>query len=445
MSGQFEWALERMGDAPRPDARVLLLGDARSLAPALAQRGWAPDVIDDSNAHAFDEGSAEAALILGALERTEWDRWLLQRVHRALGPGGRVVIAAQDASRIASLDDVRYWIDGAIKTMRLKLTKRPGPFRRRKYRDGRLREMLEPLGFAVDHFEIDRKHGFIIVARRLASLYGLEPDRPYPDAAQVLSEGGGTYDDSMWGWAPEFAEWIAPAPRELDPAAHRGASALVLAPHPDDELIGCGGTSLRLMEAGASVHVLHATDGSDAASLWTAPEEFKRRVRLEEAERVSRAAGYASIELWREPNDGFQLHSAMVSRLVATLERIQPRIVFVPFMNDIHPDHRRLSRLLRLALEQFSLGSEAEVASYQVWGGLPANTWCDVTAQMPRLERLLWLYETAMKVDDYVHFCAERNHYNALAFANRPGFAEVFHLAPAAQYPKLLRSTDLSS
>jgi LmbE family N-acetylglucosaminyl deacetylase len=419
----------------------LLFADARALASSLSARDWSPVPVEDADAFPFAEGSAEAALLIGALERTEWDRWLLQRVHRALVPGGRLVLSAQSANLGDSLHDLSYWIAGAIKRVRLRLTGRPGPFRRRRYRTGPLRRMLESLGFVVERFEAHGVRGFHIVARRSASLPTETGERPFPDARDVRRR----YERAPIvatrdAWAREFAQWVSPA-RELDPSAYAGTSALVLAPHPDDELIGCGGTSSRLMSAGAAVHVVHATDGSDAASLWGAPDALRRRVRLEEAERVAQAAGYASVELWREPNDAFRVSEGNVARVVAALERVRPRLVFVPFVSDIHEDHRALATLLARALERAPLAADAEVASYEVWSLVPANRWVDVTAEMPRLERLLWLYETAMKVDDYVHFCAERNHYNALAVAGRSGFAEAFHVVPAAQYPELVRST----
>ena len=63
-------------------------------------------------------------------------------------------------------------------------------------------------------------------------------------------------------------------------ATVRDANVLVLSPHPDDELIGCGGTVTRLMTQGARVTVIQATDGCDAASLVHATEGERRSIRL---------------------------------------------------------------------------------------------------------------------------------------------------------------------
>src|SRR5216110_2858136 len=53
------------------------------------------------------------------------------------------------------------------------------------------------------------------------------------------------------------------------------------------------------------------------------------------------------------------------------------------------------------------------------------------------VERALWRYDTAMKVDDYVHFCQDRNYHDAIACAGRPGFVEAYCAIPAASYPEL--------
>jgi LmbE family N-acetylglucosaminyl deacetylase len=445
MLGAEDWARTAIELLGAPREPILLLGTARALAPALTAAGSTVVAVDDPDEFEFAEGSAGGAIVLAKLETTQWDRWLLQRVHRALVPGARLVLSAENAAVLESFGDVAYWIAGAIKTLRIRLTGRPGKFRARRYRSGPLRRMLEALGFEVESFDAIGARGFRIVARRLPSLMGIDAARPFPDARDVRRRyEGGTLIATRDAWAREFAAWVSP-PREFDPGTFAGAGVLVLAPHPDDELIGCGGTSLRLMAAGAAVHVVQATDGSDAASLWHASDALRRTVRLEEAERVARAAGYASIECWREPNDAFRASETNVLRLAATLADLRPRLVFVPFVSDIHEDHRRLAAILAQALERTPLGPDAEVLGYEVWSHVPANAWCDVSAEMPRLERLLWLYETAMKVDDYVHFCAERNHYNALAVAGRSGFVEAFHIVPAARFPELVRSVGTST
>jgi LmbE family N-acetylglucosaminyl deacetylase len=318
--------------------------------------------------------------------------------------------------------------------------------------------MLENLGFRIEACwnheggvagapggDGGRAPYWTVLARREPSLYGITA-RPWPDTAAHAAryaEAERAFLEQRDAWARRHAALLADPPGELDPAAYAGRAVLALAPHPDDEVIGCGGTLLRLIEHGARATVLHATDGSEAASLWHAPDAVRRTVRVEEARRVGGAMGVA-LEFWNESNTAFRERDALVERLAAMLERQRPALVFVPFVTDVHPDHRTLCRLLGRALERApAAAATAQVLSYQVWSLVAPNAWCDVTSVLPRLEQLLFLYVTAMKVEDYVHFLQERDYHNAYTLMQRPGFAEAYFSMPAAAYPALAREIEV--
>lgn len=218
---------------------------------------------------------------------------------------------------------------------------------------------------------------------------------------------------------------------------------LVLCPHPDDELIGCGGTLAALIAQGAHVTIVHATDGSEAASLWHAPPEVRRTVRLEEARRVGERMGFASLVFWKEDNARFAEREDRVRELAAMLARLRPAFILTPFVTDIHPDHRVLTRMLARAIEADPVAvADSVVLSYPVWSSVPANLTCDIGAWVGLQEQALLLYATAMKVDDYVHFCQDRNYHDAVAVTGRPGFVESFHATPAGAFPALAATVE---
>jgi LmbE family N-acetylglucosaminyl deacetylase len=122
---------------------------------------------------------------------------------------------------------------------------------------------------------------------------------------------------------------------------------------------------------------------------------------------------------------------------VAILEETRPKLIFVPFITDIHPDHVLLARILAAALGRWSEPGTI-VLGYEIWSRVPANAWCDVGSVMADLEQQLLLYETAMKVDDFVHGCAARNYANALLLAGRSGFVEAFFQCDVTTYRSLV-------
>ena len=152
---------------------------------------------------------------------------------------------------------------------------------------------------------------------------------------------------------------------------------------------------------------------------------------------VARATGIARTIFWREDNRAFAFRPELVARLRAALEEVNPALIFIPFVTDIHADHVLLARILAEALEGWNR-PDTRVFGYEIWSRVPANAWCDVTAIMPELLEWILLYETAMKIDDFVHACAARDYANALALAGRAGFVEAFHAGDVAAYRDLV-------
>jgi LmbE family N-acetylglucosaminyl deacetylase len=281
----------------------------------------------------------------------------------------------------------------------------------------------------------------VVLAQRLPSLFGRDLRRPYPDPESHRREferRNRLYLEDRDRWLERYPAYAPSSLEWFDPARYRDQHVLVLSPHPDDELIGCGGTLARLIASGARVTVLHATDGSEAASLWHGSATTRRTVRLDEARRVGEQMGFESLIFWKEDNANFQEREERVTGLAQLIDHIRPALIFAPFVTDIHPDHRTLARMLARAIRGLgSLPSGCRVISYQVWSAVPPNLVCDITEVTTVQEQALLMYTTAMKVDDYVHFCQDRNYHDSVTVAGRPGFVESFLATAAEAYPEL--------
>lgn len=135
---------------------------------------------------------------------------------------------------------------------------------------------------------------------------------------------------------------------------------LVLAPHMDDETLGCGGT-LYLHGRKADVHCLFATDGAGSPAPllpWQGqldPGLAARR--REEACAAASKLGLPARNLYfLELPDGrlASRRRQLEAALAELIARLQPAFVFAPFRYDVHPDHVALNRAIRAVLRRLA-------------------------------------------------------------------------------------------
>ena len=133
------------------------------------------------------------------------------------------------------------------------------------------------------------------------------------------------------------------------------ASLVAFGAHPDDVEFGCGGIVALESRAGRSVHVVVCSRG-ESASHGT-PEE-----RLRECQRAAEVLG-ASLELIELDGDAhLEARAAHAIRLAGVIRRLRPAIVLAPTtVENQHPDHARLGRLIRDAARISRYGGVAEL------------------------------------------------------------------------------------
>jgi LmbE family N-acetylglucosaminyl deacetylase len=388
----------------------------------------------------------DAAIIEGLLEKEPWDRWLLQRVHHLLRLHAQIVVVVPPLTPMLAATDLGFLAYASRKILvRFVQLWRPG-FElqgrvRRRYDMPWLVRKMESLGYeAVEPSPAWLARRSALTARKGSSLSGLH-GRGWPDAQAHRARHARNYaavSAAREAWLSKFPEYRGLSARALEPSEWRDARVLALSPHPDDELIGCGGTLCGLVSAGAKVTILQATDGSGLHSLRDLPPERRKTVRLDEASNVAAALG-ADLVLWRQEDGRLRCSGEAAAGLARVLGELRPTHVFTPFVGDPHDDHRTLSRILGDALGPARL--QPQVLQYEVWSRVPANLYCDITDHVEALEALLLLYDRAMRADDFVHFCESRNLARSLELTARPGYVEAFLSTTGTEYRRLVERT----
>lgn len=132
-----------------------------------------------------------------------------------------------------------------------------------------------------------------------------------------------------------------------------GVRALVIAPHADDEVIGCGGLISRIKRAGGQVHVLYLS--VDGLTEYSAAGGSSTRQRLSEIQQVAR---FLSLDSWHVARIGeeatLRLDTSPRAELVSLLEGrpphpvalpvLRPDVVLIPEVTSYNQDHHAVAR-----------------------------------------------------------------------------------------------------
>ena len=208
-------------------------------------------------------------------------------------------------------------------------------------------------------------------------------------------------------------------------------SVLVVAPHPDDESVGAGGTVRLLADAGASVTVLFATSGEATIGAPDEPDEVTSR-RRSEAMAACRLLG-ATPRFLDHPDGGLPgATDALGGEMAAAVEELRPEAVFLPWFADGHPDHEACT----IALSKSGIDPRVEVWGFETWTPLPPNRLVDITPAIGAKRAAVAAHSTAHLAFD-VGALLGLSRYRSVHGLMGQGYAEAFLAAPVGQYLEL--------
>lgn len=122
---------------------------------------------------------------------------------------------------------------------------------------------------------------------------------------------------------------------------------LVFAAHPDDDIIGCGG-SLAKFSGRSNVTVAYMTSG-DAGSR-TYPKEELARIRETEAKEAATVLGVEDLVFLRNPDGYLQANQDNMVRAINLIRSKKPDIIYTHAANDAHSDHRTTNQIVAQAV-----------------------------------------------------------------------------------------------
>jgi LmbE family N-acetylglucosaminyl deacetylase len=228
-----------------------------------------------------------------------------------------------------------------------------------------------------------------------------------------------------------------------------GERIVVLAPHPDDETLGCGGTIRLLRKSGKKVKVIFLTSGDQAdpsnpASKIHHGEEHITDysiLREREAIKALKILGVSDYEFLRFPDRKLGLHfESVLGRLLDIVKQYAADIIYSPSMIELNPDHRTTAALAMEIQKQTAGEGAAPLALlfYEVSTPLRPNILIDISSTNQRKKKAVKKYNSQLRITDYVKYVTALNKFRTLTVRGA-GAVEAFWLVEST-----LRTEDIT-
>lgn len=204
---------------------------------------------------------------------------------------------------------------------------------------------------------------------------------------------------------------------------------LVLAPHPDDETYGMGGSIRRAADLGIDVRVIVLTDGA----LGGPNTHDLVSIRRGEAQNAANILGVNGIDFWNEPDRQLRPTQGTVRRLANDVKRQRPRTLFFPSITEPHPDHRAAALIgwEALRVTQF----RATPVGYEISSQGPINLLLDVTDTIAAKSRAMDIYASQEAERPYCKRVIAQNIARTWSMPDKVEYAESFLVLDPSDTP----------
>lgn len=213
---------------------------------------------------------------------------------------------------------------------------------------------------------------------------------------------------------------------------------LVIAAHPDDEVLGCGGTIARHVNDGDQVYVLCMTNGVSARKKSSANDIKVRGLAAQKASNILGVAAFHSFSFPDNRLDSIDLLE-IVSSLETILPQINPEIIYTHHFGDLNIDHQITYKAVLTACRPLPGSKIKEIYSFEIPSStdwtysninhfLP-NFFVDISPYMERKRLALNAYSIEMRESPHAR---SNNNIEAISVfrGNSVGvdFAEAFQV-----------------
>ena len=340
----------------------------------------------------FNDETFQLVIASGLIEWVRYDRWALQEIERVLKVGGYLIVTGPNKIRLSNLLTPRkLWNLWRAR----KLPRVQDPFTRHWYSYRGLTELLKIAGYEVKKI---RTNGFAQlppvrwnsmlsfktfqllqyiadgnpnswVGRSGSNIISIAQKPLTPEKHKHMNnnelstfclEYEHRYQKEfirLSNWEKNNQNILIDKKIDFNSNINGQKTIMAIAPHPDDELIGCGGLLIRKKNEGAKVCVVYLTDGRSTSGWKNAPVEILETPRYKEAQNVCKSLKVNSASYLDGISGELKTIQSLVDSVRDIIDTFKPGCILIPFINDPHLDHIESNKILAEALKKSKIST----------------------------------------------------------------------------------------
>jgi LmbE family N-acetylglucosaminyl deacetylase len=227
----------------------------------------------------------------------------------------------------------------------------------------------------------------------------------------------------------------------------RKGRVLVLAPHPDDETFGPGGTLVHHSRQGDPIHAVFVCSGIQGDPDGLFPREELAAMREKEARAAGAVLGierftffgypdnlsdadysHAFGDLPKEPEAQRRaLVSGLAQKLVELIAADRPDVVYYPWIGEINPDHWAVGKAVEQVREtQPAWAARISFLGYEIWSACPADVIVDTSDTLAIKLRAVSEYKTQLAYRNFDPIVCGLGAYRSLLLESGATYGEGF-------------------
>ncbi|MCX6113437.1 MAG: PIG-L family deacetylase [Proteobacteria bacterium] len=214
---------------------------------------------------------------------------------------------------------------------------------------------------------------------------------------------------------------------------------LIISPHPDDDVIGMGGTIVVKAHEGCNFTIVYVTNGGGSVKEG-AYKDFSK----EEIIKIRKLEAESSIQMLLDnphqvkqifldfnSSDLFENPDLYIKELSNILGAKKFDEIYIPYPEDRHPTHKAVAKLSLETIRAKDV--EVQIFAYETWDSIPITedtVYVDITPYYKRKLSAVSCHKSQCSITPYDEGILAKNRYNAVYRAintkNKMEYAEVF-------------------